>query len=202
MRRAREGTGSSGCGCGRRRDNAAPSCVRAALIWVASDAQHGRTQLHWRSNCSSACKTFRSPNDVRAWRSKDRRLVGHLGYLAIFGASLAGYAGLGPWIIAVAAIALASLSRAEHGLTYERGRELGLYGIIDSVMVRSVCNGADGQRCCLWLWLARADHLDQQPILIVVAGFCASARFIAAASLFSQPSFCERHEPRALWQAR
>ena len=65
-----------------------------------------------------------------------------LGYLAILGASLAGYAGLGPWVVAVAAIALASLSRADHGLTYERGRELSLYRIIDSVMLRSLCNAA------------------------------------------------------------
>ena len=34
-----------------------------------------------------------------------------LGYLGIFGASLAGYAGIGPWAIAVAAIGLASVSR-------------------------------------------------------------------------------------------
>jgi hypothetical protein len=64
-----------------------------------------------------------------------------LGYLAILGASLAGYAGVGAWIIAVAAIALAALSRAEHGVTYERGRELSLHGVIDSAIVRSLFNG-------------------------------------------------------------
>jgi len=64
-----------------------------------------------------------------------------LGYLAILGVSLAGYAGLGPWVIAAAAVALSSLSRAEHGPTYERGRALGLHAILDSVMLRSALNG-------------------------------------------------------------
>jgi hypothetical protein len=68
------------------------------------------------------------------------RLAALLGYLAIFGSSLAGYAGLGPWIIAVAAIALASVSRAQYANLYERGRDLGLTAIIDSVMFRSLGN--------------------------------------------------------------
>lgn len=63
-----------------------------------------------------------------------------LGYLAVFGSSLGGYAGLGPWVIAVAAIALASISYGEHARTYERGREFGIYEIVDSTTVRSVCN--------------------------------------------------------------
>lgn len=80
-----------------------------------------------------------------------------LGYLAIFSASLAGYAGLGPWIIAVAAIALASLSRAEHAATYERGRELSLYSIIDSAMVRSAFNGIIASSAAYGFgWLMRA----------------------------------------------
>ena len=33
-----------------------------------------------------------------------------LGFLTIFAAALAGFAGLGPWVIAAAAIALASFS--------------------------------------------------------------------------------------------
>jgi hypothetical protein len=74
---------------------------------------------------------------VRAWRSEGAAL---LGYLAIFGSSLAGYAGLGPWIIAVAAIALASVSRAQYADLYERGRDLGLVHIIDSTMLRSLGN--------------------------------------------------------------
>jgi hypothetical protein len=68
-------------------------------------------------------------------------LLGSLvGYFAIFGASLGAYGGLGPWVIALAAIALASLSRAQYSNLYERGRELGLTRIIDSVMLRSFVN--------------------------------------------------------------
>lgn len=63
-----------------------------------------------------------------------------LGYLAVFGASLAGYAGLGPWVIAIAAVALASVSRAQYSDLYERGRELGLVSIVDFVMLRSLGN--------------------------------------------------------------
>ena len=63
-----------------------------------------------------------------------------LGYLAVLGASLGGYAGLGPWVIAVSAIALASVSRAQYSDLYERGRDLGLLHIIDAVMLRSFGN--------------------------------------------------------------
>ena len=63
-----------------------------------------------------------------------------LAYLAIVGASLAGYAGLPPWTIAAAVIALASISYAEHRRAYERGRDLGLFEIVDAVMLRSVFN--------------------------------------------------------------
>jgi hypothetical protein len=67
-------------------------------------------------------------------------VLGSLGYLAIFGACLAGYAGIGPWVIAVASVALASLSRAQYSDFYERGRDLGLISIIDAVMLRSFGN--------------------------------------------------------------
>lgn len=63
-----------------------------------------------------------------------------IAYLAIFCVGLAGYAGVSPWAISAAALALASLSYAEHGRIYERSRELGIYRIIDSVMVRSLRN--------------------------------------------------------------
>lgn len=63
-----------------------------------------------------------------------------IGYLAVFGSSLGGYAGLGPWVIAVAAIALASVSRAHYSELYERGRDLGLLQAIDAVMLRSFGN--------------------------------------------------------------
>ena len=61
-----------------------------------------------------------------------------IAYLAIFCVALAGYAGVSPWAISAAAIALASISYAEHARSYERGRELGISRIIDSMTVRSM----------------------------------------------------------------
>jgi hypothetical protein len=63
-----------------------------------------------------------------------------IAYLAIFCVALAGYAEVGPWVIGAAALALASISYAEHCRTYERGREIGLYRIVDPVILRSVLN--------------------------------------------------------------
>lgn len=61
-------------------------------------------------------------------------------YLAILGATLSGYAGVQPWAIAAAAIALASLSYAEYGRLYRRGQEVGLSEVVDSVILRSFLN--------------------------------------------------------------
>lgn len=61
-----------------------------------------------------------------------------LGFLAIFGAAIGGYAGMPPWVIAASAIALASLSYAEHYRLYRRGQELGLGGLVEGTMLRSV----------------------------------------------------------------
>jgi hypothetical protein len=63
-----------------------------------------------------------------------------LAYLAIVGASLAGYAGLPPWTMAATIIVLSSISYVEHGRSYERARNLGLFEIVDAVMLRSVLN--------------------------------------------------------------
>ena len=64
-----------------------------------------------------------------------------LAYLAIFGASVAGYAGVPPYAIAAAAIALASISYSEHADLYDRGRELGLSRVLNTVLLRSLLNG-------------------------------------------------------------
>ena len=64
-----------------------------------------------------------------------------LAYLAIFGASIAGYAGVPPYAIAAAAIALASISYSEHADLYDRGRELGLSRVLNTVLLRSLLNG-------------------------------------------------------------
>ena len=64
-----------------------------------------------------------------------------LSYLAILGAALSGLAGIAPWAIAATAIALASLSYAEHQRHYERARDLGLTRLLDWVLLRSLANG-------------------------------------------------------------
>ncbi len=64
-----------------------------------------------------------------------------LAYLAVLGASLAGFAGVPPWAVAAAAIALASISYAQHAPLYERGRDLGLSGAVNAILLRSFVNG-------------------------------------------------------------
>jgi hypothetical protein len=63
-----------------------------------------------------------------------------IGFTAIFAAALSGYAGLGLWTIALTALALFSLSQAEYGHLYRRGRALGLGEITQSTMLQSACN--------------------------------------------------------------
>ena len=63
-----------------------------------------------------------------------------LGFLAIFAAALAGFAGLGIWAVAAGAIALASLSYAEHYQLYRRGQELGVTEVLRGTVVRSFAN--------------------------------------------------------------
>jgi hypothetical protein len=46
-------------------------------------------------------------------------------YLAILGAALCGYAGVGPWALALSAIALASISQMQYATIYKRARDLG-----------------------------------------------------------------------------
>lgn len=63
-----------------------------------------------------------------------------IGFLLIFGASLAAYAGLGVWVVGAATIGLASLSYAErHGL-YQRASEVGATAMADRTMLGSVLN--------------------------------------------------------------
>jgi len=63
-----------------------------------------------------------------------------LGFLTIFAAALAGFGGVGAWAAVACAIALASLSYAEHYQLYRRGQELGLTEILRSTTLRSFGN--------------------------------------------------------------
>lgn len=63
-----------------------------------------------------------------------------IAYFALFGCALAGYVGLAPYAVAGCAIALVSLSYAEHASLYRRGHEMGHARVIDLVMLKSVLN--------------------------------------------------------------
>jgi hypothetical protein len=63
-----------------------------------------------------------------------------LGFVAIFAAALAGFGGLGVWVVGASAIALASLSYAEHYQLYRRGQELGLTEVLRTTTLRSFGN--------------------------------------------------------------
>lgn len=63
-----------------------------------------------------------------------------IAYFAILGVALAGFGNMGPWVVAIGAIALASVSQARFGDLYRRGREAGLSAAVDSTMLRSLGN--------------------------------------------------------------
>jgi hypothetical protein len=53
---------------------------------------------------------------------------------------MCGYASVGPWVIAISALALASLSQAEFGTLYRRTAELGLGSLGFWVAMKSFGN--------------------------------------------------------------
>ncbi len=74
---------------------------------------------------------------VRVALERTRNLVG---FIAIFGAVICGYASVGAWAIAISALALASLSQAEYSGLYRRTAELGLGSLGFSVAMKSLGN--------------------------------------------------------------
>jgi hypothetical protein len=63
-----------------------------------------------------------------------------LGFVVVLAAALSGFGGVGIWAVAACAIALASLSYAEHYQLYRRGQELGFTEILRSTTLRSFGN--------------------------------------------------------------
>lgn len=61
-------------------------------------------------------------------------------FVAIFGAALSGYASVGPWIIAVAALALFAVSRAENAALYESAQESHHASILAGTTLASALN--------------------------------------------------------------
>jgi hypothetical protein len=64
-----------------------------------------------------------------------------VGFLIIFGASLAGYAQLGPWIIAVASLGLLALSIAERQGMMRRAADIGFTALAERSFLGSLLNG-------------------------------------------------------------
>lgn len=63
-----------------------------------------------------------------------------IGFLIIFGSSLAGYAGSGPWAVALAALGLLALSYAERQSMSRRLADLGADSVIAGSMATSAFN--------------------------------------------------------------
>jgi hypothetical protein len=79
-----------------------------------------------------------------------------LAYLTILGASVAGFAGGPPWLIAVTAMMLSSLSFLKYGHIYERGRDTGFFALVDEAVVRSFFNAVVATSSAYGLgWLLR-----------------------------------------------
>ena len=64
-----------------------------------------------------------------------------IAYMALMGAAIGGFTGgIGLWAIALSAVALAALSRAEYFDLYDRAAELGYHDAALSTTFQSVCN--------------------------------------------------------------
>ena len=63
-----------------------------------------------------------------------------IGYAALYGAALGGYAGLGPWVIGVIACALAALSYSEYGHLHEQAAARGLAEVSRSTLIQSIAH--------------------------------------------------------------
>ena len=92
-------------------------------------------------DCGAIVDEVSSVNEVSRVHAFYGGSVRMLAYLAILGACIAGYAGVAPWAIAVSAIALMSLSYAEHYGLYRRGQEVGLTGVLEWSILQSAFNG-------------------------------------------------------------
>jgi hypothetical protein len=68
------------------------------------------------------------------------RMLEMLAYLTILAAAVAGFAGAPPWVIAIPAIALSSMSFLKFADLYERARHARLFSVVDFVVVQSIFN--------------------------------------------------------------
>jgi len=71
-----------------------------------------------------------------------------IGFIALFGACLSGYAGLGPWLIILTASTLAIASRGKYDALYERGKALHLSEALLTTALKSFGNGLAASLAC------------------------------------------------------
>jgi hypothetical protein len=64
-----------------------------------------------------------------------------LAYVTILATAISGFAGAPIWVVLIGAVALATLSYAEHYMLYQRSSELGLTDLIDTTLLGSLFNG-------------------------------------------------------------
>jgi hypothetical protein len=94
--------------------------------------------MRWLSgSIESANHSARAEIPVRVALERTCNVIG---YFAILGAAICGYASVGAWAIAISALALASLSQAEHSDLYRRTAEMGLGSLGFSVAMKSFGN--------------------------------------------------------------
>jgi hypothetical protein len=65
-----------------------------------------------------------------------------IGFLIIFGSTLAGYSGTGPWIVALASLGLLAISYAERQGLIRRVADLGTTAMADRSLLGSLFNAA------------------------------------------------------------
>ena len=91
----------------------------------------------WLSKSESATSAIRAAYTVRVVLERTRTMIG---FLALFGATLAGLGGMGPWVIVVAAVSLAAASRADFDALYIQAESAGLTSEKAATSVRSVAH--------------------------------------------------------------
>jgi hypothetical protein len=91
----------------------------------------------FRNFAESDSQQERAETPVRVELGRTR---GVIGYFAILGAALCGFASAGAWTIVVAAIALASLSQVEYGHLYRRAAEADMGALGFTTALKSLGN--------------------------------------------------------------
>jgi hypothetical protein len=68
-------------------------------------------------------------------------MITFLPLIAIFSCGLSGLLGLPAWIVALAAVGLATVSYVRHLPLFRRAGDLGMQGAIDQTLIASLING-------------------------------------------------------------